>query len=233
MAHFVLINPNTNRETTAAMVGIAGNYLDAVSKDRKSDHVTGLTVAAGVPLISTPEQLAQAAVHVEELVQQEAFNDLIGTKQVDGVIVSAFGDPGFEALTARLNVPVVGIAQSAMWAAGEGGRRFSIVTTTPDLVEPIQERAQSYGVGDQLLSVRLTEGELAQTMADRRLLAQRLKQAAERAIAEDGAEAIVIGGGPLAVAGRSIASELPVPVIEPIPEAVKRLQRLVSMTLDA
>ena len=52
-----------------------------------------------------------------------------------------------------------------------------------------------------------------------------LLEASLRAVAQDGARAIVIGGGPLAGAANRIASQVPVPLIEPVAAAVRRVTR--------
>ena len=49
-----------------------------------------------------------------------------------------------------------------------------------------------------------------------------LLAACEQAVDLDGAQAIVIGGGPLARAARALARRLPVPVIDPVQAAVRR-----------
>eukprot|EP00277_Geminigera_cryophila_P009192 CAMPEP_0179409324 /NCGR_PEP_ID=MMETSP0799-20121207/2633_1 /TAXON_ID=46947 /ORGANISM="Geminigera cryophila, Strain CCMP2564" /LENGTH=78 /DNA_ID=CAMNT_0021180979 /DNA_START=134 /DNA_END=367 /DNA_ORIENTATION=- len=57
-------------------------------------------------------------------------------------------------------------------------------------------------------------------MGDKERLEGALRQACQRAV-DGGAESIVIGGGPLAVAARAIAQDFHVPLIEPIPAAVR------------
>lgn len=213
-----LVNPNTSRATTEAMVAIARETLPGVD-------FTGLTAPFGVALISDEEGLSVAAEAVRTI-EFEAIEDL------QGVIVAAFGDPGLDGLSARLSVPVVGIAQSGMLAAAAGGRRFSVATTTPDLVTAIEKRAETYGIRQQLASVRLTEGDLAETMADPDLLVSRLGTAIEAAIRLDGAAAVVIGGGPLAVAARTLADLVSVPLIEPVPEAARRIGKMLDQAVS-
>lgn len=58
-------------------------------------------------------------------------------------------------------------------------------------------------------------------MRDPAALVDALEAACRRAIAEGGAEALVIGGGPLAVAARELSGKLQVPLIEPVPAAVR------------
>lgn len=210
----VLINPNTSPDTTEAMVKIARETLPEAG-------ITGVTARFGNPLISDEPALAVAA-------QAVASIDLTRFADLKGVIVAAFGDPGLDALRQTLRVPVVGIAEAGMLAAAGGGRRFSVATTTPDLVAAIERRAERYGIGKQLASVRLTEGDLAETMQTPGLLIERLGAAVEAAVSQDGAEAVVIGGGPLAVAARALSSRARVPLIEPVPEAVRRIWTLTT-----
>jgi allantoin racemase len=208
MKRIVLVNPNTNAATTALMTTIARAHVAAGLR------MEGATAPAGAPLIVDEDQLRIAADVVARMAPSLADG-------VDGVIVAAFGDPGVEALRATLSVPVAGIAACAMGEAAAGGRRFAVVTTTPALKSAIAARAGSLGLGGQLASVRTTEGPPQALMADRQRLIAALERAARCAIAEDAAEAIIVGGGPLAAAAQELRSRLPCPVIEPIPAAVR------------
>ena len=205
----VLINPNTNAVTTTLMVGIA---RESAPPDVRID---GLTVRQGVPLITNPEMLRRAAWSVTETL---ADADLKGAS---GIIVAAFGDPGLQQVRASCPCPVTGIAEAGMAEAAEGGRRFAVVTTTPELSGSIATTAAGYGHAPFFAGVVLTEGEPARLMADPDRLTEALHGACRRAIDEHGAEAIVIGGGPLARAARTLAALLSCPVIEPVPAAVR------------
>jgi len=52
---------------------------------------------------------------------------------------------------------------------------------------------------------------------------------ARRAVAELGAEAIVIGGGPLGRSAIALRGKVGVPVIQPIPEAVLRVAEMLGL----
>src|SRR5262249_3963477 len=140
--------------------------------------------------------------------------------RADAVIVSAFGDPAAEALGEALNRPVVGIAEASMRAAARGGRRFAIVTTTPGLARRISERAAQLGFGALLIDTLTTQGDAAARMRSPSDLAHSLRELALRAVDELGAQAIIVGGGPLSRVARSLRETLSVPIIEPIPEAI-------------
>jgi allantoin racemase len=215
----LLINPNTNRATTETMVEIA----------RASDpqaRVNGATARTGAPLLVDEALLAQGAAAVVELVRATDFASF------DGGIVAAFGDPGLEAARAICRVPLVGIAEAAMAEAATDGRRFVVVTTTPHLVNAIERRAAVYGCGAGFGGVRLTDGDINVLMADPSALEAALAQACERTIAEDGTKAIVIGGGPLAFAARTLAPRFAVPIIEPIPAAMRLLRARLAAPCD-
>ncbi|WP_239519851.1 aspartate/glutamate racemase family protein, partial [Stenotrophomonas maltophilia] len=72
-------------------------------------------------------------------------------KGLNGVIVSAFGAPALQNLRQHMTVPVTGIAEAGMAEAAAGGRRFAVVTTTPNLVTSIAGLAERYGHGPAFL----------------------------------------------------------------------------------
>ena len=65
-------------------------------------------------------------------------------------------------------------------------------------------------------------------MADHATLVEALAEACAEAIETMGAEALVIGGGPLGQAAQSLNLRFSVPVIAPIPAAVRLAQKRVS-----
>lgn len=205
----VLVNPNTNAATTAAMVAIAREAAPGADID-------GVTAAFGAPLIATPAALRTAADAVVSAC------GALAPDACDGVIVSAFGDPGLAEVRASLAVPAVGIAEAAFAAAARIGR-FSVVTTTPALVGSIRALAERYGQDARLAAIRITEGDLVFVMADGDRLYAALQATCEAAMRDDGIDAIVIGGGPLALAARRLRETVSLPIVEPIPCAVEHL----------
>jgi allantoin racemase len=216
----MLINPNTNAATTEAMRLIAqGVAPTGVFIDAK-------TAPFGAPLITSPVALRESAQAVLALIAE-------GVEQGQaGVIIAAFGDPALGEARRLLPVPVTGIAEAGMAEAAAGGRRFAVVTTTPELVHSIASSAEAYGYENTFLGTELTEGNANRLTNDPVELPKALLTACQRAITLRGAEAIVIGGGPLALAARAISGEVAVPIIEPVPAAVRlalsRVQQEVS-----
>ena len=106
-------------------------------------------------------------------------------------------------------------------AAGE--RRFGVATVTPQLVEAIDDSAAALGLTSCYAGVRLTHGEPLVLAANPALLVERLADAVTGCIELDGARAVIIGGGPLGQAAIALAPRFTIPVIAPIPAAMRQL----------
>ncbi|WP_062227186.1 aspartate/glutamate racemase family protein [Aureimonas frigidaquae] len=207
----ILINPNTSASVTAEMVRIA-------AEDAPADwRVDGVTAAFGAPLILDPAALAISRRAVLDLVP-----GLVAAAP-RGVIVSAFGDPALQPLRASLSCPVAGLGEASMARAGAGGRRFCVVTTTPELAPLITASAHGHGHAAAYAGTFCTTQDPASLMIDPPRLLDALLHLCGRVHEEEGVEAIIIGGGPLGRAARSLGQHLPVPVIEPIREAMRWL----------
>ncbi len=211
-----LLNPNTDRRTTEAMTAIARNCLPL------GLVIEGRTVQTGAAMITTEDALDAAA----KVVTVEGIS--IAEEGFDGIIIGGFGDPGLEMLRPCVSVPVVGIAEAAMTEAGCGGRRFSVVTVTPELIVSIRNSASRYGYEGQLASVRTAPEVPKDMLAKLSLLETMLLDLSRVAIRDDGAEAIVIGGGPLAPAAPFVASMLPIPIVNPVCAAVRLMDQRLS-----
>jgi peptide/nickel transport system ATP-binding protein len=204
-----LLNPNTSAAATALMLTSARQALPADA------HIEGYTAPSGQAFITTPEALDEAARMMDK------FALSVSGADVDGLIVSGFGDPGLESIRRQLKMPVTGLAEAGIAEAASGGRRFSIVTVTPALLSSLTQAAQRHGGAGQLASIRFTGGAVGDALDTPENLEAALLQACRLAISEDGAQSIVIGGGPLAQAASAISRQLGVEVIDPVAAAVR------------
>jgi len=204
-----LLNPNTSAEATDIMMASARRVAPA------GVHIEGRTVGQGNGFIADPQALARAARMVE------AAAPALVAEGFDAIIVAAFGDPGVAALRDSLGVPVTGLGEAGIAEAAQGGRRYAIVTVTPGLHESLLAAAHAHAAPSQLAAVRYTNGSLTELMQTPEDLAAALLAACQDTIARDGAQAIVIGGGPLAAAALDIAERLQVPVVDPVGAAVR------------
>lgn len=211
----LLINPNSLEATTTMMVAIAKSAaVDGFD-------IAGATATRAPTMIVSAEALEAAAPEVEEIARARSG-------ECDGIIVAAFGDPGLAGIKATMKLPAVGIGESSMLEAAENGRRFGVATTTPLLKPKIDALPDALGLRSHYTGTRFTEGDPHELMRDPSLLRSALAGAVEACIAQDGAEAVIIGGGPLGEAARELQLIFTVPVIAPITSAVRRIIRLVA-----
>ncbi|WP_237220188.1 aspartate/glutamate racemase family protein [Salipiger sp. CCB-MM3] len=201
----LLMNPNSNKATTRTMCAIAARVLPGV---------TGWTAPAGPPLLTNPASLAEAGRLVAAAELREGLA---------GVIVSAFGDPGRDELAARLDIPVIGIGEAAARAAAQGGRTFAVVTHTPALETSIDALMHNAAPDARYLGTYLADGDPTELSADPKKLDAALLYAVRRAC-HDGAEAVIIGGGPLGEAADRLADHAPCVLVSPILHAALQLQ---------
>ncbi|WP_439375707.1 aspartate/glutamate racemase family protein [Bradyrhizobium sp. DASA03120] len=214
-ARILLINPNSNEATTTMMVAIAR------SAAADAFDIVGATATRAPAMIVSADALEAAASEVEEIARANS-------RACDGIIVSAFGDPGLAGIRAAMKLPAAGIGESAMLEAAENGRRFGVATTTPLLQAKIDALPDMLGLRSRYTGTCFADGDPEVLMRDPARLRAALAGAVEACIAQDGAEAVIIGGGPLGEAARELQPMFAVPVIATIPSAVRRIIRLVT-----
>lgn len=226
MIRIALINPNTDTHATARMLAsaraFAATLLPPAGQPAHSFDIEGFTATRGAALITTPADLIaaeQGAVDLGGTVAAQGF---------DALVIAGFGEPGLEVLRETVPIPVVGIAEAGIGEAGEGGRRYSIVTITPSLAESLRASARRYGHDANLASIRFTPGDPKALVTDGLALQAALLHAIRVAIDTDRAEAILIGGGPLAAAANAIRDRIDAPLIEPVAAAMALALRRIS-----
>ena len=221
MPTVVLVNPNTNERTTEMMTELVRPLLA-----RAGLAVEGITVAHGPRMLINPTTLAAAAPYVIETVHHRLLAPIEADpgREVVAVIVAAIGDPGRDQLESELELPVVGIGQASILAAARSGCPFGMATSTPLLADSLTALVRRHGHSDTFTGVRLTESEPTVLAADPERQFDELA-AAVRACVTDGAESVIIAGGPLSATARRLAALNLAPIIEPLPAAA-------GLTLD-
>ncbi|WP_420099883.1 aspartate/glutamate racemase family protein [Corynebacterium sp.] len=218
LRRILVVNPNTNPDTTAMLARRMRAALDKAGG--APVDITAVTVAAGPTMITTGEALAAAATHVVDAVVA-AFSGAVGGVMPDAVVVGAFGDPGVELLRAHPaldGVQVTGIGEASLLAATVGGGRFAIATTTGDLAEALAALVDRVGVSDLYTGLELTETDPLVLAGSPRESRRELAAAVERARAH-GARRVVIGGGPLSDVAADLEQTYPGAIVEPVAAA--------------
>jgi Asp/Glu/hydantoin racemase len=178
--------------------------------------VRGVGAAHGEAMILNEEALAVGEQEVVRIGVAEA-----GT--VDAIVVAAFGNPGARRLRDLLSIPVIGIGEAAVREAAAGGRRFGIATTTPQLVRSIEAGVHSLGLAVSFTGVRVPGGDPLTFAANPTDQDEALALAATQCIELDGAEAVVVGGGPLSDTAARLRQRFQTTIIEPVPAAMRHI----------
>ena len=210
MPAILLINPNTSERSTEMMLAVARPLLP------QGVTIRGISASRGDPMILDDAALEGAAEEVVRI-------GMVHADALEAIIVAAFGNPGASELRALLSVPVIGIGEAAVQEAAAGGRRFGIATTTPGLVRSIEDGVRRLGLNGAFTGVRVPDDNPIRLAANPADQDDALAEAAAQCIDLDGAEAVVIGGGPLSDTAARLRRRFQAAIIEPVPAAVRCL----------
>ena len=214
--HILIINPNTSDSVTE---------LIAAEARRSASPGTELTV------LTAPFGVAYIETRFEALIGAYATAQLAAERHAghDAVIVAAFGDPGLTALREVLPVPVLGMTESALASACLLGHRFSIIAISQRIAAWYRETVEANDLIGRLASIRALDRPLANIGSAQEDNRAQLLSLCERAVDEDRAEVLILAGGPLAGLARSLAGQLPVPVVDGVSSAVRHAESLVAL----
>lgn len=207
------------------------NISDSVSDLIRTEARRSASPGTEVEVLTAPFGVAYIETRFEALVGAYATAQVAAEHHAnyDAVIVAAFGDPGLPGLRELLPVPVTGLTEAALASAHLLGHRFSIIAISQRIQAWYREVVESCGFGARLASIRALDRPLASIGGVQEEHAQALRALAERAVAEDGAEVIVLAGAPLAGLARSLHGQLPVPVVDGVSSAVRHAETLAAL----
>ena len=161
---------------------------------------------------------------IEEIVKGEASG-------AQGFIIACFDDSGLEAARCAVGGPVIGIGEAAFHVASLIAHRFSVVTTLSRSIAPIEANLVKYGLDRRCARVRACDVEVLALEDPASGARAKLSAEIERAKAEDGADAIVLGCAGMAELAAALALEHEIPVIDGVAAAVKLAEGLVGLGL--
>jgi Asp/Glu/hydantoin racemase len=212
----LLINPNITDSVTALI------RAEAERSASPGTEVEVMTAPFGVAYIETRFEALIGAYAVAELAAAHH-------QRFDAVIVAAFGDPGLAGLREVLPCPVTGMTEAALASACLLGNRFSIVAISQRIRTWYREAVAANGLEGRLASIRGLDEPLSDIGNVQGEQGERLVALAERCVAEDGADVIVLAGAPLAGLARSLRGRLPVPAVDGVSSAVRHAESLVAL----
>lgn len=209
----LLINPNTSRQTTHMMLQLMQPHVS----DNMELHA--ITASKGASMIVNDDQLR---ISEEEVVTIGMQNAGI----YSAIIIGAFGDPAIDVLRSNVSIPVIGIGEASLHFAAQHGQ-FGIATTTPALQESISRYVDKLGLNQQCVGVYIPEGDPLALSQNQDLQEALLSQATQSCI-NQGAQSVVIGGGPLAESANRLEKRFSLPVISPVVTAIRHACHLLT-----
>ena len=153
----------------------------------------------------------------------------------DAVVMDTVSDSGLFALRSRLSIPVLGPGLVSYAVATMLGKRFSILTRWNRWRHLYEKNLDLYHLWEKCASIRAVDippdVEALFAGKEQEMFA-RLAEEARLAIEQDGADVILLGSTTMHQAGDYLAANLPAPVINPGPVAIKMAETLVQLGLS-
>jgi allantoin racemase len=209
----LVLNPNTSEAITERLTA-------AARKAAASDTViVPLTAPRGVPYIATrAEAQIGGAIALEMLAEHH--------RDFDAAIIAAFGDPGLFGARELFDLPVIGLAEASMLTACMLGRRFAIVTFARALGPWYEDCVDMHGLGGRCAGVRMLDEAFVSVSDVQEENEELLVRLANRAVTEDGADVVILGGAPLAGLADKVRDRIAVPVVDQMAAAIKQAEAL-------
>lgn len=143
----------------------------------------------------------------------------------DAVVIDCFGDPGLDAAKELVEIPVLGANESSCHLAAQLAPAFSVLNVLPETEYLVRDLVIKYGLLQHLASVVTIHVPVLELESNPEKVIASMVKAADKAVREDGASAIVFGCTGMSSLVEEVKSRLEdkgirVPVIEPLRAAV-------------
>jgi Asp/Glu/hydantoin racemase len=212
----LVVNSNTTDSVTARIGAAARGAASA------GTEIEAVSAPFGLPLIVT---------RADWLVAGPATLAALATRrgQYDAAVIACFGDPGLDAAKELLDVPVLGISEAAFHAACMLGRRFGIVSFTAALRPMFEECMAHHGLAARCAGFRMGPafaGDPGRVAEERRAM---IVELCRQSVEQDGAEVVILAGGPLAGLAPVIAPDVAVPLVDGTAAAVRLAEAMVGL----
>jgi allantoin racemase len=213
-----ILNPNTTLAFTQRLGESAEDIVAA------GTIVVARSPGAGVPSVECHVDEALAIPGLLRLVQEE---EALGTS---AYVLACFGDTGIEAVREIAAGPVVGMTEAALFAASMLAAHFAVITLPPRTIVHAERVVRHIGLGHRC-TVRAIDVNVDDCVELDETLLQAMLAASRKTIADDGAEAVVLGCAGLSALVAPMSVALGVPVIEGVSVAVIMAEGLVAARL--
>jgi allantoin racemase len=213
----LVINPNSTASMTEK-IGIAAR--DAAS--------AGTEILAVNP-VGGPVSIE--GYYDEALSVPGLLHVIQATPGFDAVIIACFDDTGLDAARCLTNRPVLGIGEAAYHFASMIANKFSVITTLARSVPALEHNLQRYGLAARCARVRSSEVAVLELEHPGSDAYDRISAEIGRAVAEDRAEAVVLGCAGMADLAGRLGAEHGLPVLDGVSCAVRLAEAMVGLGL--
>lgn len=212
----LVANPNTSTSVTDKLVA-SGRRVASPGTE-----LIAMTAPRGVPYIAT---------RAEAAIGSTVFLEMLAEKRgtFDAAICAAFGDPGLGGARELFDFPVVGMAEAAMLVACTLGRSFGIVSFSKSLEPWFTEIVAWHGLSGRCAAIRTLDESFKSIDDVQEEKESVLVDLANRTVANDQADVIILAGAPLAGLANKIRERVPVPLVDGIQAAVTMAEGLVRL----
>lgn len=215
----LVVNPNATASMTAK-IGAAA--------ERAASPGTGIVAVGARAGPASIEGYVDGALSVPGLLDEIAAGERAA---VDAHVIACFDDTGLDAARALATAPVVGIGEAAYHVASLIAGRFTVVTTLSRSIPILEHNLLRYGLATRCARVRAAEVPVLALEDPGSGARERISAAIAAAVAEDRAEAIVLGCAGMADLAASLAAEFGMPVIEGVSAAVRLAEAVAGLGL--
>ena len=213
----LLINPNTTAGMTAK--------IGAAAKRAASEgtEIIAVTSAHGPASIEGYYDEALSLAGLLGAIRSEA--------DFDAVVIACFDDTGLDAARCLTDKPVVGIGEAGYRMATMLSNKFSVVTTLARSVPALEHNLVRYGLDRHCVRVRSSEVAVLELEHENSHACDLIAGEIALAIAEDRAEAIVLGCAGMTDLVDSMALRFGLPVLDGVACAVALCEAMVRLGL--
>lgn len=213
----LVVNPNT----TASMTEKIGAAARRVSS-------TGTEVLA----VNSANGPASIEGFYDEAMSLAGMLAVIrNTPDYDAVVIACFDDTGLDAARCLTDKPVIGIGEAAYHMASMISNKFSVVTTLGRSVPALEHNLQRYGLIARCARVRSSEVAVLELEHPASDACNRISAEIGRAVAEDRAEAIVLGCAGMTDLADTLAKEHGLPVLDGVSCAIGLAEAMVKLRI--
>ena len=210
------------------------NPNSTASMTEKIGHAARAAANAGTEIIAVnpPHSPVSIEGYYDEALCVPGILTLIqNAPTADAVIIACFDDTGLDAARCLTDRPVIGIGEAAYHFASMLANKFSVVTTLARSVPALEHNLHRYGLAARCARVRSSEVAVLELEHPGSDACDRISAEIGRAVAEDRAEAIVLGCAGMADLAGRLSAEHGLPVLDGVSCAVRLAEAMVGLGL--